>query len=383
MKKITILLFSVLSVTCLIAQQQPAQNENAPISTYPTGMYYQHGPGSNNTVNWNYAYGTKLTINGSQYRNFELTTTSSDGKMAFRQWQPSENSWTDWKVLLDLTHPIPDFILKNGSTKSLHFRVDGNGNSYISNKNDFVGNGSSANGIMTLVGQSALRLNTGSSGSSGNAGVERIRITDNGRIGIGTSTPNATLDVNGNVISRVGYFGALNPTNTNSVVSLSWLNSVARIRVGGNGAGAGNGLDIQGGADVSLLRVKGNGRVGIGTVNPSHKLDVNGTIHAREVLVDLDFPGPDYVFEEDYNLTSLSELDQYLKDNKHLPEVPSAAEMKKEGVNMVEMDMLLLKKVEELTLHLIEQNDLLLKQQVIITNQQIRIEKLESYGLNK
>ncbi|MEQ8575804.1 MAG: cell surface protein, partial [Fulvivirga sp.] len=97
-----------------------------------------------------------------------------------------------------------------------------------------------------------------------------------------------------------------------------------------------------------------NGNVGIGSINPAHKLDVNGTIHASEVLVDLNFPGPDYVFEEDYPLSSLSEIESYIKANKHLPEVPSAAQMKEEGVNIVQMQMLLLKKVEELTLHVID-----------------------------
>uniref|UniRef100_UPI00404B282F hypothetical protein n=1 Tax=Fulvivirga sp. TaxID=1931237 RepID=UPI00404B282F len=104
-----------------------------------------------------------------------------------------------------------------------------------------------------------------------------------------------------------------------------------------------------------------SGNVGIGTEAPSHKLDVNGTIHAREVLVDLNFPGPDYVFEEDYPLSSLSEIESYIKTNKHLPEVPSAAQMKEEGVNVIEMQMLLLKKVEELTLLLIDQGNMVIE----------------------
>lgn len=95
---------------------------------------------------------------------------------------------------------------------------------------------------------------------------------------------------------------------------------------------------------------------GIGTKSPDSPLTVDGRIHAEEVLVDLNVPAPDYVFEEDYDLRTLQETEQYIKANKHLPEVPSAAEMAENGVKLKEMNMLLLKKVEELTLHLIEQN---------------------------
>ena len=83
---------------------------------------------------------------------------------------------------------------------------------------------------------------------------------------------------------------------------------------------------------------------------------MNGTIHAKEVKVDLSVPGPDYVFEEDYPLASLDEINDYITKNKHLPEVPSAKEMEAEGIKTGEMNMLLLKKVEELTLLLIQEN---------------------------
>jgi hypothetical protein len=100
--------------------------------------------------------------------------------------------------------------------------------------------------------------------------------------------------------------------------------------------------------------VANNGNVGIGTTNPNQKLTVNGTIYGKEVKVDLNVPGPDYVFEPTYNLPSLTEIETYIKANKHLPEVPSAKEMEANGINLSEMNMLLLKKVEELTLYLIE-----------------------------
>jgi hypothetical protein len=102
--------------------------------------------------------------------------------------------------------------------------------------------------------------------------------------------------------------------------------------------------------------VKSSGNVGIGTTNPDAKLAVKGTIHANEVKVDLNVPGPDYVFATDYQLQPLNELKTYIDQNKHLPEVPSAAAMEADGINLGEMNMLLLKKVEELTLYLIEKD---------------------------
>ncbi|WP_304064832.1 tail fiber protein [Pedobacter glucosidilyticus] len=103
--------------------------------------------------------------------------------------------------------------------------------------------------------------------------------------------------------------------------------------------------------------INGTGNVGIGTTTPDEKLTVKGKIHAEEVRVDLNVPGPDYVFEQDYQLKSLPEIQAFIKENKHLPEIPSAKEMEEKGINLSEMNMLLLKKVEELTLHLIKQNE--------------------------
>jgi hypothetical protein len=99
------------------------------------------------------------------------------------------------------------------------------------------------------------------------------------------------------------------------------------------------------------------GNVGIGTTAPDEKLTVKGKIHAEEVRVDLNVPGPDYVFKENYQLKSLSEIQAFIKENKHLPEIPSAKEMEEKGINLSEMNMLLLKKVEELTLYILKQEE--------------------------
>lgn len=85
----------------------------------------------------------------------------------------------------------------------------------------------------------------------------------------------------------------------------------------------------------------------------SANLEVAGNIKSREVKVTVD-AGADYVFEPDYDLQPLQELDKYIKQNKHLPEVPSAAEMEEEGIELSKMNILLLKKVEELTLYVLQ-----------------------------
>jgi len=124
------------------------------------------------------------------------------------------------------------------------------------------------------------------------------------------------------------------------------------------------------------LVLRSNGRVGIGTNAPTAKLDVRGTIAASEIKVELiaanstNISGTltadkitvnangntaDFVFADDYNLRELSEVENFITTNKHLPDVPSASTMEEEGVNLAEMNKLLLQKVEELMLYTIEQ----------------------------
>lgn len=112
------------------------------------------------------------------------------------------------------------------------------------------------------------------------------------------------------------------------------------------------------------------GKVGIGTSTPDEQLTVKGIIHAEGVRVNLNVPGPDYVFDPKYQLTSLEEIKKYILEHKHLPEIPSAKEMEAKGIDLGYMNMLLLKKIEELTLHQIQLleklNELELKNQLIM-----------------
>jgi len=101
-----------------------------------------------------------------------------------------------------------------------------------------------------------------------------------------------------------------------------------------------------------IIRFNYDGNVGIGTQNPTHLLTVNGTVKAEELI--LNTVGADFVFEDDYKLRSLNEVEAYIKENKHLPEIPSAEEMSKDGIGAGKFQSKLLQKVEELTLYMIE-----------------------------
>jgi len=109
-----------------------------------------------------------------------------------------------------------------------------------------------------------------------------------------------------------------------------------------------------------------DGYIGIGTETPDELLTVKGKIHTQEVMVDLNGAvAPDYVFENyflgaseikpHYRLLSLSEIEAYIEKYHHLPGIPSAKEIEKDGFSLKEMNLALLEKVEELTLYVIEQ----------------------------
>ena len=97
------------------------------------------------------------------------------------------------------------------------------------------------------------------------------------------------------------------------------------------------------------------GNVGIGTTSPTEKLEVNGTIRTKRVKVEAT-GWPDYVFSENYELRTLDELEQYIQQHQHLPEIPSAQETENNGQDLGEIQSVLLKKIEELTIYLIQEN---------------------------
>jgi hypothetical protein len=108
-------------------------------------------------------------------------------------------------------------------------------------------------------------------------------------------------------------------------------------------------------ANTELFRILDNGNVGIGTANPQSLLSVNGNIITRKITA-TPIGWSDYVFSDDYSLLPLPQVEDYIHRNRHLPDVISAGEVKLHGVDLAENQAVLLKKVEELTLYLIEEH---------------------------
>ena len=107
--------------------------------------------------------------------------------------------------------------------------------------------------------------------------------------------------------------------------------------------------------DQQVMTWNYNGNVGIGITNPTNKLDVNGTIHSKEVKVDMN-GWSDFVFKKEYSLPTLAEVEKHITEKGYLENIPSEEEVLKNGINLGEMNSKLLQKIEELTLYIIEQD---------------------------
>lgn len=176
------------------------------------------------------------------------------------------------------------------------------------------------------------------------------------KVGIGTLNPAGTLHIHANtpeVYLTTNDWAAIRGNAGMWLLGYGGTAGSEDISIGTQSGNGSRTLTLAAGG-YGRMKILSNGNVGIGTTTPDEKLTVSGTIHSTRVKVDVTVPGPDYVFEEEYNLLSLEEIKKYIDAHKHLPEVPSAKQMEKNGIDVVEMNMLLLKKIEELTLHMIE-----------------------------
>ena len=199
-----------------------------------------------------------------------------------------------------------------------------------------------------------------------------------GRVGIGTTAPASALEVNGDITlrndagSRKQIF-TFSPTDNNWRIGMS-LNpgftrtlstSYIQYFTYSSAAGHGFALGVNGGQSSFEVRgsdhaafFRGNVNVGTAVLDAAYRLSVGGKIRANEIVLESDWA--DFVFYDNYKLRTLREVDEFIQKNGHLPDVPSAAEVKEKGLSVSEMQTLMMQKIEELTLYVIElqkQND--------------------------
>ncbi len=182
-------------------------------------------------------------------------------------------------------------------------------------------------------------------------------------VSIGTTDPDpegVKLYVEGNHVTGVGLmklkgithaFMTINPSQGNNGGIILSEGSTPKWVFGYKDSGERfrfHNYDI----DKEVMTLSSSGYVGIGTTSPDYKLDVNGTIRAKEIKVETGWS--DFVFEDNYQLMSLNKLAEHIKKEKSLPGIPTEKEVLEGGVNLGEMQAKLLEKVEELTLYVIE-----------------------------
>ncbi len=181
----------------------------------------------------------------------------------------------------------------------------------------------------------------------------------NGNVGIGTTTPQQKLQVSGTGrfgTDANGYVDIYSTATEGGTINLRGCNGSNMYLEGDNGFFR----ILNSNFSAQLFRVDQNGNVyipgnvGIGTMNPTYPLSVNGTIEAKEVIVQTGWS--DFVFSPSYRLAPLSEVETVIKAAGHLPGIPSQAEVSAKGVNVGDMQAKLLEKVEELTLYVIAQD---------------------------
>ena len=294
------------------------------------------------------------------YKDLPLSSLSSDGSESLlSNYFRAVTAGTSKGVTDPINAPGDVVNWREGSNVSAYYNAGNVGIGVTDpDANLDISGGSNKLGILRVVqrvsGAAAYGLDIGLDPTDGDPVFSRIVndvVTEamrfdraTGKVGIGVADPDANLDISGGtnklgilrVVQRVSGAAAygldigLDPTDGDPVFSRI-VNDVV----------------------TEAMRFdRATGNVGIGTTNPTYTLTVNGTIRAKEIIVDTGWS--DFVFEDNYRLRPLREVEQFISANKHLPGIPTEAEVKEKGVTLGNISSKLLQKIEELTLYLID-----------------------------
>ncbi|WP_347053731.1 hypothetical protein [Flavobacterium olei] len=232
---------------------------------------------------------------------------------------------------------------------------------------------------------------------------ETLHINAEGNMGVGTNSPVSKFSVSGSLTINGGLSNSL----ARPAVSPGTLanGEIRGYSSSGNyyddgflrlSAGGGTNMNIKSYIDLSgystipdmnrnivfgtngteRMRVDINGNLGIGTTTPDAKLAVNGTIHSKEVKVDMN-GWSDFVFKKEYNLPTIEQVEKHIAEKGHLENIPSEQEVLKNGINLGEINAKLLQKMEEMMLYIIElkkENEEIKRENMAIKK---RVNKLE------
>jgi len=197
-----------------------------------------------------------------------------------------------------------------------------------------------------------------------------------GNVGIGVATPSARLEVKSDLDKHSELH--INTSSESSVSIIRFQNSNVNkwAFLSNYPVSSGNFVLYNYSNSSYALTINTSSQVGIGTTSMgNHKLAVNGSIGAREVKVEAG-SWSDFVFEPGYPLLSLQEVESFIKQHNHLPDIPSAKEVIDNGIELGRMDAKLLQKIEELTLYILQQRKLINGHEEANKQQYELIEKL-------
>ena len=286
-------------------------------------------------------------------------------------WQPNIMSWRgDGYVGINTTTPLEKLHIENGALQFLNIGADLDNVDIIKIGESSIANEFVLQGMFLGVGESGNAIKFRSSWND-----NLIVMNGNGQIGIGISNPMAKLSVYGS--TSEGWSSGIELNREGG--GKGWIvvdNEGMKFRTPVDG----DGFYFRDNSNNTTLIIKDGGQVGIGTtITGTHKLAVEGTIGAREIKVEAT-GWSDFVLDNNYKLKDLEEVESFIEDNNHLPDVPSEKEVLENGIQLGEMDATLLQKIEELMLYTIQQEKKIRELESLNTKLleiQKRLEKLE------